>query len=131
MTSKVGNLAWLQQIDLWPPSFKHKFWGPDNEAPSNNAENCFWVFPKINFKESFGGKKQNGNSCPIDLPRSHKDHKVMCAAEGGCALKVEAAQQKPNVEVRIRVSASGSAASCWAQASNVAVLIRGVRDVSR
>lgn len=60
--------------------------------------------------------------------RSPKDHEVMCVAEGWCTLKVEAPQKRQNVEVRIKVSASGSGASCGGRARNVAVLI--VSDVS-
>lgn len=52
----------------------------------------------------------------------------MCAAEGWCTLKVEAPQKRQNVEVCVKVSASGSGASCGGRARNVAVLI--VSDVS-
>lgn len=54
----------------------------------------------------------------------------MGAAEGWCTLEVKAAQKRQNLEVRVKVCASGSAARCGGRARNVAVLIWDSCDLS-
>lgn len=103
-----------------------------NENASNNDESCSRVFSKIDFKESFRGKKWNGHRCPIDLPLSPASQQGHTTSTRSCVLQRVGARSKWKQHNRSKKlkRASRSAASCGAQARNVAVLIRDVCDVS-